>query len=100
MGNYRPLPYYVTINNSEIEGLGLFSTEEMDKGFVIGITHIEDTHFPNGYSRTPLGGFYNYSEEPNCESIVDGRYLVLKTLRDIKIGEEITVKYTMYDPTK
>jgi SET domain-containing protein len=97
--NYRPLPEYVTILNSEIEGLGLFSTDDIDKGHCIGITHIENPYFPNGYSRTPLGGFYNYSDEPNCESVVDGVYLVLKTLRDIKNGEELTVKYTMYNPT-
>jgi SET domain-containing protein len=100
MKYYRPLPNYITIKNSDIEGLGLFASDDIDKGHIIGITHIEDQDFPNGYSRTPLGGFYNYSDEPNCESIADGRFLKLKTLRDIKSGEELTVKYYLYNPTK
>ena len=99
MEYYRPLPYYITIKNSEIEGFGLFASDDIDKEHTIGITHIENNHFPNRYSRTPLGGFYNYSDEPNCESVVDGEFLKLKTLRAIKNGEELTVKYSLYNPT-
>jgi len=99
MEYYRPLPDYITIQNSEIDGLGLFATDDIDKEHIIGITHIEDQEFANGYSRTPLGGFYNYSDTPNCESIVYNRYLKLKTLRVINSGEELTVKYNLYNST-
>ena len=49
--------------------------------------------------RTPLGGFINHSEVPNCELIDMGRHYVIKTLKMIKRGEELTVTYRWYNPT-
>ena len=97
---YRPLPSYLTIKSSEIEGLGLFTTDDIDNKHVLGITHVYDIRFPDSFIRTPLGGFFNHSETPNCEVIRDGEYLKLKAIRNIKAGEEITARYTLYDPTK
>jgi SET domain-containing protein len=97
---YRPLPSYLTIKSSEIEGLGLFTTDDIDNKHVLGITHVYDIRFQDSFIRTPLGGFFNHSETPNCEVIRDGEYLKLKAIRNIKAGEEITAKYTLYDPTK
>jgi SET domain-containing protein len=97
---YRPLPSYLTIKSSEIEGLGLFTTDDIDNKHVLGITHVYDVRFQDSFIRTPLGGFFNHSETPNCEVIRDGEYLKLKAIRDIKAGEEITARYTLYDPTK
>ena len=90
----------MTIKPSEIEGLGLFTTDDIDNKHVLGITHIYDVRFQNSFIRTPLGGFFNHSETPNCEVIRDGEFLKLKAIRDIKMGEEITARYTLYDPTK
>ena len=95
---YRPLPDCLTIKESNIEGLGLFSTELIKKGVDLGITHIKDDRFENGYSRTPLGGFFNHSETPNCQVVYNDNFINLITLRDIKRGEEITAKYTFYNP--
>ena len=97
---YKPLPSYLTIKNSEIEGLGLFATDDLDKDFEIGVTHVYDLRFADNYIRTPIGGFFNHSEAPNCEIIRDGEFLKLKAIRNIIAGEEITAKYTLYDPTK
>lgn len=97
---YRPLPNYLTIKPSEIEGLGLFTTDDIDNKHVLGITHVYDVRFQDSFIRTPLGGFFNHSETPNCEIIRDGEFLKLKAIRDIKAGEEITARYTLYDPTK
>lgn len=97
---YKPLPEYVTIKPSGIDGLGLFATEDIDAKHDIGITHIKDPRFEHGYSRTPLGGFFNHSETPNCEVVYDDLFIRLKTLRNIKAGEELTAKYTFYNPTK
>ena len=97
--NYRPLPDYLTIKNSDINGLGLFTNDNIDNDFVIGITHIPDPRFQDGYIRTPLGGFFNHSVTPNCEVINVDDMLKLKTIREIKAGEELTVEYTLYDPT-
>jgi len=95
---YKPLPHYLTIKPSEIEGLGLYTNVDVDNNFVFGVTHIRDIRFENGYSRTPLGGFFNHSETPNCEVFEDGDFIKLRTIREIKAGEELTAKYTFYNP--
>ena len=94
---YKPLPPQVTIKESKIHGLGLFAKVSMKNNYEIGITHIRDTFFDDGYVRTPLGGFFNHSETPNCECYTDGRFLKLRTIKPIKAGEEVTVKYWLYE---
>lgn len=95
---YNPLPKCLTIKGSPINGLGLFATVDIPIGATMGISHI----FVGGnLIRTPLGGFYNHSDNPNCEKIISGMsnkvdQYTLKTLRAIKRGEELTVKYTLY----
>ena len=95
---YRPLPKQVTIKQSEIEGLGLYSTESLYPGQYLGITHVANDRFENGYIRTPLGGFINHSDTPNCEVREDvDRSLMLFTLRPILPNEELTLKYNLYE---
>ena len=51
MTNYRPLPECVTIKQSDIEGMGLFSTEAIKEGRNIGMTHYKaqsEDVVPNG----------------------------------------------------
>lgn len=95
---YKPLPNSLTIKSSEIEGLGLFATEDIPFGTDLGKSHM---NFDGPLHRTPLGGFYNHSTKPNCikakRSEKYGYSYHLETLRDIKAGDEITVKYTFYD---
>ena len=67
---YRPLPEGLTIKNSPIEGLGLFTNIDIKKNTFIGITHIRDEQFDNKYIRTPLGGFYNHSNNPTVMRMV------------------------------
>ena len=67
---YKPLPTSLTIKKSPIEGLGLYATENIKANSFIGLTHIQDKDFENGYIRTPLGGFYNHSNEPNIRRVV------------------------------
>ena len=67
---YRPLPDGLTIKNSPIEGLGLFATVNIKKNSFIGVTHIRDEQFENKYIRTPLGGFYNHSNDPTVIRMV------------------------------
>ena len=121
---YRPLPKYLTIKNSKIDGLGLFSKTKIQKNSFIGITHVKHNDFQDMYIRTPLGGFYNHSKNPNVtkissdtlpkydfgqniemkikESLEDKnnnnlKYFYLVSLKDIEPGEEILAKYTFYD---
>ena len=83
---YRPLPKELTIKNSAIEGLGLFATEDIKKDSFIGITHIRDEQFENKYIRTPLGGFYNHSNDPNVMRMVSD------TLPRLKFGDVVNSK--------
>ena len=95
--NYRPLPLEVEIRKSTIEGYGLFAKYLISSGKNLGCTHIYNTDFQDNRIRTPLGGFINHSEEPNCEvrEDVDGN-LMLFTLRPILPNEELTLKYNLY----
>ena len=67
---YKPLPKQLTIKKSPIEGLGLYATENIKKNSFIGVTHIRDEQFENKYIRTPVGGFYNHSNDPNVIRMV------------------------------
>ena len=54
---YKPLPDYITIKESSINGLGLFATEKIDAHALIGVTHHPRKESEDGYIRPPLGGF-------------------------------------------
>tara|TARA_B100000700_G_C14424281_1_gene569558 strand:- start:91 stop:531 length:441 start_codon:yes stop_codon:yes gene_type:complete len=80
---YRPLPEQLTIKNSSIEGLGLFATQDIKANSFLGVTHIRDEQFENKYIRTPLGGFYNHSNNPTVMRMVSD------TLPTLKFGDPI-----------
>ena len=129
---YKPLPDCLTINKSPIEGLGLYASKKIRANSFIGLTHVRDKNFENGYIRTPLGGFYNHSNEPNVRRVVsdvlpklkcgeqidesldvsqipdgkasrenlypniEGKYMFIVTIKEIKPGEELTANYNLY----
>ena len=107
---YKALPDCLTIDKSKIHGLGVFAVEDIDKDTKLGISHVKNTSgkFENNYVRTPLGGCINYSDDPNCIKFIPDvviasdikvsspDYMSLKTIKDVKRGEELTVKYTLY----
>jgi len=97
---YRPLPAFVTIKQSAIEGLGLFATRDINAPLELGMTHYQESRYPDGYIRTPLGGFINYSDSPNClvREHLGNLYLVVQ--EDIAEGEELTLRYNLYNPIK
>jgi SET domain-containing protein len=64
---------------------------------VLGITHVEDKRFENGYIRTPLGAFFNHSDNPNCEAFKFQDFIMLKVIKPVKAGEELTAYYWLYD---
>ena len=80
---YKPLPNCLTIKKSSIEGLGLFATEEIKANCYIGLTHIKDKDFENSYIRTPLGGFYNHSNEPNVRRVISDNLPKMKCCNKI-----------------
>ena len=120
---YKPLTDNLFIEESMIDGQGLFANNDIAEGTDLGISHIEiekDKMAPLEMLRTPLGGFINHektikekNEEgkeveisgPNCKRIRGRRdgckiEYSLITRRDIKAGEELTLEYSMYIPVK
>ena len=124
---YKPLPYDMFIEESMINGQGLFASTDIPKGTDLGVCHIQieiDKMSPTELIRTPLGGFINHQpvvkeliridkdnatdelvevSGPNCEKIKhrakgNKTEYNLITRRDIKAGEELTLHYTFYKP--
>ena len=103
---YKPLPHGLFIEESSINGQGLHTNIKLAEGTNLGMSHIE---LGKILLRTPLGGFINHSDDPNCvkiESVTRQRVNPLYdhdftkwdlvTIKDIDAGEELTVRYTFY----
>ena len=102
---YKPLPDNLRLGFSDIHDIGLFAKEKISHGTNFGMSHIQ---ISDTIVRTPLGGFINHKDDPNCEKVKlrftsedkQPAYHLNKwnliTLRDIKEGEELTLKYTFY----
>ena len=103
---YKPLPDSLTIKPSGIDGFGLFAREGIAQGTNLGMSHLK---FNGTILRTPLGGFVNHSNTANVVKVellmtnqedpklkFDYKKWNLITLRDIKEGEELTIRYTFY----
>ncbi len=97
--HYRPLPEHVTIAQSPIEGLGLYAIVDISENQELGLTHVGDPDFQDGYIRTPLGGFINHSDTPNCRLRKHMGNMYLYTIAAIYKGDELTLRYSMYDPS-
>jgi len=100
--NYKPLPDGLIIKGSVIEGQGLFTTKELEVGCNLGASHYR---IDNEFIRTPLGGFINHSDTPNCDRSqirirpgFDKWNIVV--VEKIPAGSELTLKYIMYNPAK
>ena len=120
--NYTPLSHGLFIEESLINGQGLFASEDIAKGTDLGISHIQiekDKMSPVELIRTPLGGFINHQKiitelvdkvitevsGPNCEKVKqrpDGCKVEwnLITRKDIKSGDELTLEYSFYTPNE
>ena len=103
---YKPLPENLRLGFSDIHDIGLFAKEAIPQGTNLGMTHLQ---FEKTLIRTPLGGFINHKDKPNCEKVKlkftnsddQPEYTFNKwnliTIKDIKKGEELTLKYTFYN---
>ena len=121
--NYKPLPDSLFIEESFIDGQGLFANIDIAANTDLGISHIEvekNKMAEMEMIRTPLGGFINHETTvkepdgkgkdveisgPNCKRIkgrMEGCVInySLITRRDIKAGEELTLEYSMYVPVE
>ena len=94
--SYRPLPRYLTIKDSGIDGLGLFASEDIAAETYAGETHFQINENQDGW-RTPLGGFINHAEQPSAKiNLVADGVRALTIEKAVKKGEEVTVCYTLY----
>ena len=95
--NYKPLPKELRLGFSDIHDIGLFAKEKIKIDYDLGISHLK---IGDQLFRTPLGGFINHSETPNCIKTMvrvnDYKVWHLVTLDNIKKGEELTLEYTFY----
>jgi len=103
---YKPLPHGLFIKESRIDGQGLYTKKKLTKDTNLGLSHVA---LGKLILRTPMGGFINHSDKPNCvkvESVIRQRVTPLYdhdftkwdlvTIKDIEAGEELTVRYTFY----
>ena len=103
---YKPLPDNLRLGFSDIHDIGLFAKEGIAQGTNLGMTHLK---LGSQIIRTPLGGFINHHEDANCikaelrfineddpSKPLNYKKWNLITLRNIKKGEELTLKYTFY----
>ena len=102
---YKPLPENLRLGFSDIHDIGVFAKEAIPKATNLGMTHLQ---FRKNLIRTPLGGFLNHKEDSNCDKVKlkltnsgdQPEYTFNKwnliTIKDIKEGEELTLKYTFY----
>lgn len=98
--NYRPLPKYLTIKESLVDGLGLFANEDIPKYTILGVSHIL---YNNDLIRTPLGGFINHSEFYNCNILnslnkINMHYLI--TTKKVNKNEELLLNYYLTSVAK
>ena len=118
LSHYQPLPSGLTVADSRISGQGLFTTRKLVAETNLGVSHVE---LGKLILRTPMGGFINHSNNPNCVRIKslltrqewnhrtdlpDDKYDLnftkwnLMVMEDIEEGEELTLKYKLYVPEK
>tara|TARA_B100001057_G_C22362208_1_gene761284 strand:- start:297 stop:581 length:285 start_codon:yes stop_codon:yes gene_type:complete len=93
---YQALPTQLHIKDSPISGQGIFAKEDIDPMMFIGVSHIIMNDI---IWRTPIGGFINHSDDPNCIKWCEDNIYYVKTIREIKKGEELFLKYTFYKVT-
>jgi SET domain-containing protein len=83
LDDVRPMPGHYVVRPSPIHGFGLFASQDLDAGEVIGPARI------NGI-RSELGRYCNHSSDPNGKAVRDNNedlYFVARRpiLKDVEI---------------
>lgn len=89
---YTPLPNFLTIKQSNIHGLGLFTIKDINEGTDLGQSHYL---CKDGFIRLPLGGFVNHSDNPNLKLVrkKGTRFFHAIATKFIQAGSELTGEY-------
>ena len=91
--SYQALPKSLHIQDSPIAGQGLFDKEDIPADTYLGMSHLVINEI---IYRTPLGGFINHSDDPNCIKYYEDGFYFIRTNEAIKSNEELFLKYTFY----
>ena len=67
---------------------------EVDTDYVC-LMHVDDEFVIDPRIKGNIARFINHSCAPNCEAIILGKRVFIKTLRKIEAGEEITYDYEL-----
>ena len=59
----QALPKCLHIKDSPVAGQGIFATENIPSDVKLGVSHVI---VDKEIMRTPLGGFVNHNDDPNC----------------------------------
>ena len=95
--SYQALPNELHVQDSPISGQGIFAKKDIPADSFLGMSHVL---IGEVIYRTPLGGFINHSDDPNCFKYFDDGFYFIKTKNPIKKGEELFLKYTFYEVKK
>ncbi len=91
----RP-PHIVPMMGS-VAGIGLTTTQRIEPGETIGVSHVMHSAFADGVVRTFVGALVNHSDTPNAYYFVhhtqEGVYFTIVADEAIPPGREIFVKY-------
>ena len=90
---YQALYNGLFVGESPIAGQGLFTRKELPINTELGLSHVL---IGEEIIRTPMGGFINHSENPNCEKYLINNKYYIRTIRAIQPMEELFLKYTFY----
>ncbi|KKS38595.1 MAG: SET domain-containing protein [Parcubacteria group bacterium GW2011_GWD2_42_14] len=112
MRRTKPIPKKLLRVRRSKSGLGLFATDTIASGMYIEYTgpiistkeantllgarylfEINKRWTINGASRNNLARYINHSCAPNCEAVLDGTHVYIKTLRELHRDEELVYDY-------
>lgn len=97
---YKALPKFLHVQYSSVAGQGIFALNDIPADVYLGISHVVVGDLIPNIMRTPLGGFVNHSDDPNCIKECQekewGQIWHMKTSKPIKKGQELFLKYTFY----
>lgn len=94
-------PDFLIPTHSSIAGIGLTCTRLISQGEILGVSHIRNIDYADGYIRTFLGSLMNHSSEPNATYVHSPAFMgckFVKALDDIYPGQEILIQYGQVKP--
>ena len=84
----------VSLEDSEIHGVGLIAKEDILKNTFIHHTHVYHPRYKAWVNLVPNYRYNHSKENENCHILVQDKVMEMFTSKDIHAGEELLVDYT------